>query len=97
MFGLGWSEVLLILLVALLVLGPKALPNIARSLGKGVREFRRALSDIENMDTEPPKPAAHYTQANEPPEKQPPEAIGPAKNESEQTEPAERPVDDHDA
>ena len=40
-------ELLLILIVALLVLGPKRLPEIARSLGKGMAEFRRASTEFQ--------------------------------------------------
>jgi sec-independent protein translocase protein TatB len=45
-FGIGPSELLVILVIALLVLGPKRLPELARSLGKALGEFRRATSDI---------------------------------------------------
>lgn len=46
MFGIGPTELVVILVVALLVLGPKRLPEIARSLGKGIAEFRRATADV---------------------------------------------------
>jgi sec-independent protein translocase protein TatB len=46
MFGIGPSELLVILVVALLVLGPKRLPELARALGKGLAEFRRATADV---------------------------------------------------
>ena len=47
MFGVGPTELLVILVIALLVLGPKRLPELARSLGKAMGEFRRATSDIQ--------------------------------------------------
>jgi Tat protein translocase TatB subunit len=45
-FGIGMTELLVILVIALLVLGPKRLPEMARSLGRGLAEFRRASTDI---------------------------------------------------
>lgn len=47
MFGLGTAELLIILLIALVVLGPKELPKIARTLGRGIRELQRAKDDIK--------------------------------------------------
>lgn len=46
MFGIGMPEFMVILAVALIFLGPKRLPEIARALGKGLAEFRRATSDV---------------------------------------------------
>lgn len=47
MFGLGTSEILVILLVALLVLGPQKLPGLARTLGKTLGEFRRVSTEFQ--------------------------------------------------
>ena len=49
MFGLGMGELLVILAVALLVLGPKRLPEIATGLGKAIRDFRRATRDLQDQ------------------------------------------------
>ncbi len=46
-------ELLVILVVALLVLGPKRLPEVARSLGRGMAEFRRASSELRNTLKQP--------------------------------------------
>ena len=46
MFGIGMPELLVIMVVALVVLGPSRLPELARSLGKAMAEFRRQSSDI---------------------------------------------------
>ncbi len=46
MFGIGTPELLMILLVALIVLGPQRLPEIARAIGKGLAELRKATSGI---------------------------------------------------
>jgi len=48
MFGLGGQELLLILFVILLFFGPSKLPELARGLGKGMREFKKAQADLEN-------------------------------------------------
>lgn len=48
MFGIGLPELLVVAVVALLVLGPARLPELARSLGKGLAEFRRASSDLRS-------------------------------------------------
>lgn len=47
MFGLGTSELIIILLVALIVLGPKEIPKVARTLGRGLRELERAKDDLK--------------------------------------------------
>ncbi|HEV8717061.1 MAG TPA: Sec-independent protein translocase protein TatB [Candidatus Binatia bacterium] len=46
MFGIGIPELLVIFVVALLVLGPRRLPEVAKALGKALAEFRRATSDL---------------------------------------------------
>lgn len=48
MFGLGVPEILFILVIALIVFGPKRLPEIGRSLGKTLGEFRKATDDLKN-------------------------------------------------
>jgi TatA/E family protein of Tat protein translocase len=48
MFGIGMPELLLILGLALIVLGPKKLPELAKTLGKGLAEFRRATDDLKS-------------------------------------------------
>jgi sec-independent protein translocase protein TatA len=45
MFGMGPWELLIVFLVILLLFGAKRLPDIAQGLGKGIREFRRAMKD----------------------------------------------------
>lgn len=52
MFGIGMPELLLVLAVALVVLGPKKLPDLARALGRGFAEFRRATDDLKNTFNE---------------------------------------------
>ena len=75
MFGIGMPELLVILVVALIVLGPKRLPEIARSLGRGMAEFRRASNEFSRTLSasleEPPQPPA-------PPQQTTPAATTPA-------------------
>ncbi|GAU09695.1 Sec-independent protein translocase protein TatB [Desulfoplanes formicivorans] len=47
MFGIGTTEVLIILVVALIVIGPNKLPDVARTLGKALGEFKRMSSDVK--------------------------------------------------
>ena len=60
-FNIGPGELILILIIALVVLGPGKLPDVANSLGKSVREFRKAATDITDagkMDVPPPSAQA---------------------------------------
>jgi Tat protein translocase TatB subunit len=67
MFGIGMTELLVILTIGLIVIGPKKLPELARSLGKGLAEFRRASTEVRReflevtdeakIDPPPRKPA----------------------------------------
>lgn len=51
MFGIGMPEMLLILAIALIVIGPKKLPDLAKSLGRALREFKKATSELkESME-----------------------------------------------
>jgi sec-independent protein translocase protein TatA len=58
MFGsIGMQEIVLVLFILLLLFGAKRLPELGESLGKGIREFKRGLSEIkEDIDQEERKP-----------------------------------------
>lgn len=47
MFGLGVPELVIILVIALVIFGPKKLPEIGQALGKGIREFKKGTQDIQ--------------------------------------------------
>ena len=47
MFGIGPLELIVVLMVALLIVGPKRLPDFGRSLGSGMREFKESLTGAE--------------------------------------------------
>ena len=47
MFGVGTSELIVILIIALLILGPNEIPRVARTLGKGLREVQRAKDELK--------------------------------------------------
>jgi sec-independent protein translocase protein TatA len=51
-FGIGVWEILVVFLVALLIFGPSRLPEMGRSLGRGLREFKSAISGLKS-DVEP--------------------------------------------
>ena len=53
MFGIGIPEMMIIMVIALIVVGPHKLPELARSLGKGLAEFKKASNDFrKNIEEE---------------------------------------------
>ena len=66
---LSWPEILIILVVLLLLFGAKRLPEMGRSLGKGMREFKDSVSgkddDDDRSELPPADPAAPVSQARE--------------------------------
>jgi len=62
MFGIGTTELIIIMFIILLIFGAKKLPELAQGLGKGIREFKKASTDIQDefkatteADPTPPK------------------------------------------
>ena len=67
MFGLGTQEILIILAIALILFGPKNLPEIGRSLGQGLRELKKASNDVmHTLDTDYDEPATEPSRNPEP-------------------------------
>jgi sec-independent protein translocase protein TatA len=65
------THLLFVLVIALLVLGPKRLPEVGRSLGRGIRDFKNALStdEPERVDAPPTQTNAESTQSGHEPAK----------------------------
>lgn len=84
MFGIGFQEMLVILVVVLIFFGPKRLPDLAKSLGKGIAEFKKATEEVRKgideavreESTEPP--ASPAEPAPKPDEGEPASEAGPA-------------------
>jgi sec-independent protein translocase protein TatA len=72
---LGWPEIVAILAVVLLLFGAKKLPELARGLGKGINEFKKASRDVQDeieRSIEEPPPAPRSTSPNTASTTQPP-------------------------
>ena len=60
-FNIGFPELIIVLVIALIVLGPKRLPDAGRSLGKGLREFKESLSGDRRDDDDDDVAELHST------------------------------------
>ena len=90
MFGIGMTELLVILTIGLLVIGPKKLPELARSLAKGLAEFRRASTEMrreflevaDEVRIDPPTQPTPEQSKSEPKSESNPEPESESKSES---------------
>ncbi len=71
--GIGPLELIIVLVIALVVFGPKRLPDLGRSLGSGMREFKESITGNSSDDDDR---AALTTPRSENPAKQPDDAVG---------------------
>ncbi|HZW39619.1 MAG TPA: twin-arginine translocase TatA/TatE family subunit [Ignavibacteriaceae bacterium] len=61
MFNMGSTEIMLIVLVILLLFGAKKIPELAQGIGKGMREFKKSLKDVDEAIKEDPKTTENKT------------------------------------
>jgi sec-independent protein translocase protein TatA len=55
--SIGWQELVIVLVIVLVIFGPKRLPEIGRSLGKGLKEFKSSASELQDHLTKEENPA----------------------------------------
>lgn len=48
---IGWQELVIVLIIALVIFGPKRLPEIGKSLGKGIKEFKKSTTELQEQIT----------------------------------------------
>ncbi len=78
MFGIGVTEIILILIVALVIVGPEKLPELARTIAKGFNEFKRTTNDIKrsiDFDSEPEERKRREPSEDETPKEEPKDEV----------------------
>lgn len=63
--SIGWQELIIVLVILLVIFGPKRLPELGRSLGKGIKEFKNSTSEIQEQLTKE-EPQVAKTETAEP-------------------------------
>ncbi len=70
--NIGFGELFLIIIVLIVFFGPKRIPDIAQSIGKGIREFKKAMKDVQDEVSksinEAPRPASRDQKSVSPPD-----------------------------
>ena len=95
--NIGVLEIAIVLIIVLIIFGPKRLPELGRSMGRGIREFRGSLSGDKDKDSDeeerpelqasqPVQPSQPQSQANQP---QPPESVARDASSEKPAEPVE--------
>lgn len=79
-FNLGGGEIILILALVLILFGAKKLPELAKGLGTGIKEFKKATREVTDevhsaMDEPPAPPAKRLPPANSQPQSEPQQAV----------------------
>jgi Tat protein translocase TatB subunit len=90
-FGIGFQEMLLILVVVLIFFGPKRLPDLAKSLGKGLAEFKKASEEVKKSIDDAMKEETAKTEGAK---EEPAKAETPATGESPPPIPPGLPIDE---
>lgn len=88
MFGIGVPELVLILIIGLIVFGPGKLPEMGRTLGKGIREFRKASNALSQAINAPEQPAQPPVPPAQPAAQAPAAPVQPAAPASAPVQPA---------
>lgn len=65
MFGLGMQELIIILVIVLVLFGATRLPQIGEGIGKAIRNFKKAVSEPEEIDVTPKKPISEDKEKKE--------------------------------
>ena len=56
MFGLGFPELILIFVIVIVIFGTSRIPELGKGLGEGIRNFKKAMKEKNEIDVTPPKP-----------------------------------------
>lgn len=86
MFGLGVGEIAIILFIALIFIGPKKLPELARGLGKGMREFQNAARGLQDQIRNPVEEVKDQVLAEPKPDQ--PQTEGKKKSAEDKSDPS---------
>ena len=62
-FGIGWQELLIVLVIVLVIFGASRVPEIGRAMGKGIREFRTAVTGDQDEETKDEPKAEEKSEA----------------------------------